>query len=43
VKERGFVIADLKSSRSDRQEARAVDYVKTSQEADTAPKKLPPT
>ena len=36
-------MASSKSSGSDRQEARAVDYVKTSQEADAAPKKLPPT
>jgi hypothetical protein len=34
VNEGGFVIADPKSSGSDRQEATAVDYVKTSQEAE---------
>ena len=32
-----------KSGGSDRKEARAVDYVKTSQEADAVLKKLPPT
>jgi len=34
VKEGGFVMPDPKSSGSDRDEARAVDYVKTSQEAE---------
>jgi len=36
VKEGGFIMAGSKSSGSERKEARAVDYVKTSQEAEAA-------
>lgn len=36
MNEGGFIMAGSKSSSSDRQEARAVDYVKTSQEAEAA-------